>query len=175
MKFHVRDIEDAAKELRYEEPTAALAQLLESPVEDFRLPPALLVAVSFYRAGTDLFFQGRADGPIVGRCSRCLEEYTFALAMDFAFVFAPHRELGVERQVEEEDTDLTYYEGDEVDLSPLLREQVLLALPTRPLCRENCAGLCPQCGANRNQIQCACHSEQGDPRLAILRTLKVHA
>ena len=175
MKFRVHDIDAAVKELRYEEPTQELASLLAQPVADYRLPPHLTVDVTYYRAGNDLFFQGSVDGPVTGTCSRCLEDYSFPLAMDFAFVFAPHSERNTEGDLEEEDAELTFYQGDEVDLSPLLRDQIILALPTRPICRESCAGLCPMCGANRNVTQCTCHVEDGDPRLAILRKLKVHA
>ena len=64
-------------------------------------------------------------------------------------------------------------EGDAVDLSPLIREQIILALPTRPLCQEGCKGLCPQCGADRNAAPCGCPTMSGDPRLAVLRDLKV--
>jgi uncharacterized protein len=173
VKFPVRDIEAAAKERRFDEPTHELGRLLAEPVQDFRLPSTLTVAVNFYRAGQDLFFQGRITGQLKGQCSRCVEDYTFPLAVDFNFVFVPRHEVGAAG--EEEDADLTYYEGEEIDLSPMLQEQVLLALPTRPLCRENCAGLCPQCGANRNLTTCKCQPERGDPRLAVLRTLKVHS
>lgn len=172
MKFHVRDIEAAAKERHFEEPTHDLARVLAAPVQDFRLPPTLAVDTSCYRAGSDIFFQGQINGTVTGRCSRCLEDYTFPVAVDFSFVFVPHHEAAAED--EEEDTDLTYYEGEEIDLSPMLHEQILLALPTRPICREDCAGLCPHCGANRNLTSCDCQPERGDPRLAVLRTLKVH-
>jgi len=175
VKFRVHDIDAAVKELRYEEPTQELASLLAQPVADYRLPAHLTVDVTYYRAGNDLFFQGSVDGEVTGTCSRCLEDYTFPLALDFAFVFAPHSERSTEGDLEEEDADLTFYQGDEVDLSPLLRDQIILALPTRPICGESCAGLCSICGANRNVTQCTCHVEEGDPRLAVLRKLKVHA
>jgi uncharacterized protein len=55
----------------------------------------------------------------------------------------------------------------------LVYEQVFLALPTRPLCDEECRGLCPQCGVNRNAGQCSCTVDAGDPRLAVLRGLKI--
>jgi DUF177 domain-containing protein len=72
-----------------------------------------------------------------------------------------------------EDLEFSYYDGEEVDLTPLIREQTLLALPTRPLCREDCRGLCPRCGANLNQGDCGCPTEAGDPRLSVLRSLTV--
>ena len=61
---------------------------------------------------------------------------------------------------------------DQIDLDEVLREQFYLALPMKPLCREDCAGLCPQCGTNRNTGTCSCETEPEDPRLAPLRRLK---
>jgi uncharacterized protein len=177
VKIRVRDVEAAAKELHFEEPTTELSRLLAEPVEDFRLPQPLLVSVTYYRAGTDLFFQGRIAGEVIGHCSRCLEEYSFPLALSFTFVVAPHSERGQGRKLADEG-DLAYYEGEEVDLSPLLRERVLLSLPTRPLCRQDCQGLCPQCGAKRGDGGCGCESEgfdKLDPRLAMLREIKVRS
>jgi uncharacterized protein len=58
-------------------------------------------------------------------------------------------------------------------LTPLIREQMILALPTRPLCQEDCRGLCPRCGANLNERDCGCNLETGDARLAVLRSIKV--
>jgi uncharacterized protein len=68
---------------------------------------------------------------------------------------------------------LSYYSGDEIDVTPLIVEQVMLALPTRPLCAEDCLGLCDSCGANLNRETCDCADTGGDPRMAIFRTLKV--
>ncbi len=61
--------------------------------------------------------------------------------------------------------------GEHVDLDDLVREQILLALPTRQLCRDDCKGLCPTCGANLNQTTCDCSAEEIDPRFAALAQL----
>jgi uncharacterized protein len=67
---------------------------------------------------------------------------------------------------------LSYYEGEEIDLTPLVHEQIILALPTRPLCGEACRGLCPRCGANLNAAPCGCPTAPpADPRLAVLHSL----
>jgi len=65
-----------------------------------------------------------------------------------------------------------HYEGDEIDLTPLVHEQIILALPTRPLCGESCRGLCPRCGANLNAGACGCPAAPPDPRLAVLLTMR---
>ena len=72
-----------------------------------------------------------------------------------------------------DDLALSYYRGEEIDLSPLVREQTILALPTRPLCDPECRGLCPRCGASRNEEDCGCVVDAGDPRLAVFRSLKM--
>ena len=77
-----------------------------------------------------------------------------------------------EREVGEEDLDTSYYRDDQIDLNELLREQFYLALPMKPLCREDCAGLCPQCGTNLNTGDVRVRAEWEDPRLAPLRELK---
>lgn len=175
MKLNVHEIEEVAKELVYEESTDSLNGLLvHGQVCDFEFPAAAEVTVAYYRAGQELFFQGRISGQVVGHCARCLEEYAFDLDKDFAVVLVPKQppedddvELG------DDDLDLSFYDGDAVDLSPLIREQIILALPTRPLCRDSCRGLCPQCGVNLNLQPCTCRAASGDPRLAVLRNLKV--
>ncbi len=78
---------------------------------------------------------------------------------------------GDEQEVEEEDLDTSYYRDDQIDLNELLREQFYLALPMKPLCREDCRGLCPQCGTNLNTGTCTCATEWEDPRLAALKGL----
>ena len=77
-----------------------------------------------------------------------------------------------EREVGEEDLDTSVYRDDQIDLNEVLREQFYLALPMKPLCREDCAGLCPKCGTNRNTGTCSCATGFEDPRLAPLRGLK---
>jgi uncharacterized protein len=73
--------------------------------------------------------------------------------------------------VQDEDLETSYYRGDQIDLKELLREQFYLALPMKPLCREDCHGLCPQCGTNLNTGTCACTPVWEDPRLAPLKGL----
>ena len=68
--------------------------------------------------------------------------------------------------------DFSTYDGDRIDLDEIVREQILLALPTRQLCAEDCKGLCPSCGANLNEKACGCEQQQTDPRWSALEALK---
>jgi uncharacterized protein len=77
-----------------------------------------------------------------------------------------------ERELQDEDVETSYYRDDQIDLNELMREQFYLALPMKPLCQEDCQGLCAQCGTNLNTGTCECHPEWVDPRLAALKELK---
>jgi uncharacterized protein len=174
VKLNVHEIEEVAKELVYEESTGPLNGLLiHGQVCDFEFPAAAEVRIHYYRAGQELFFQGHISGSVVGHCARCLEEYTFEIDKDFHIVLVPKLPLADDVELGDDDLDLSFYEGATVELSPLILEQIILALPTRPLCRESCKGLCPTCGVNLNAERCDCAAPAGDPRLAVLRNLKV--
>jgi len=92
-------------------------------------------------------------------------------ALDVRYLPASELSSDDEREVAEEDVDISYYTDDQIDLIELLREQFYLALPMKPLCREDCRGLCPQCGVNRNTGTCECEPGWEDPRLAPLKGL----
>ncbi|HSD10821.1 MAG TPA: DUF177 domain-containing protein, partial [Candidatus Binatia bacterium] len=139
---------------------------------DYRFQGAVPVNVRYHRLGGDLFFRGEFTGRVAGTCARCLEEYPFSLHKEFTFVLKPHDERAADEELTEEDVSLSFYQGDEVDLAPLVRETLILSLPTIPLCSDECRGLCPHCGANRNVGACSCADQWVDPRLAVLRTLK---
>jgi uncharacterized protein len=176
VKVRVDDITGEAKELAFAEPEPAINRTLDAgPVHEFSLTQPVAVAVSYYRAGTELFFNGELKAVTTAVCARCAEEFETLNTRNFRYILVP-RVIGEHNGRDQRGDDLEFavYDGDEIDLAPLVQEQVLLALPTRPLCREDCRGLCPQCGLNLNEHQCNCHGERLDSRLAILRTLKFH-
>ena len=107
-------------------------------------------------------------------CSRCLEPFRmpFDATFDMRYLPASEQSADVEREVEEEDLETSYYTDDQIDLNELLREQFYLALPMKPLCQEGCKGLCAQCGTNLNTGTCECAPAWEDPRLAGLKALK---
>ena len=172
MKIAIDDIKASPKELSYTEDVDELNARLGRGVRDYRVPGGLNVDVGYYRTGLDVFFSGAVHGEVLGSCSRCLEEYSFRLDHPFAFVLTPRAATGTEpAELSADDLELSYYQGEEIDLTPLVHEQTILALPTRPLCGEDCRGLCPRCGANLNSGPCGCPAVSADARLAVLHTL----
>ena len=114
----------------------------------------------------------RADGTVA--CSRCLDDVEWTVDESFAVEYRWPANPPMEDEIglDEDDLDVSFLEGNEIDLLELAAEQILLALPMRILCDEDCAGLCPTCGANRNRPEpCDCPPEV-DPRWQALAGLK---
>jgi uncharacterized protein len=171
MKILVDQIKATPKALAYSEEVEELNVRLRRGAPDYRLPTPLGVDLEYYRAGLDLFFAGTIHGEVVGTCARCAEDYAFPLDRSFSVVLTPRAAAVGGAELTADDLALSYYEGEEVDLTPLVHEQTILGLPTRPLCAEGCRGLCPRCGANLNAGACGCPAKDPDPRLAVLHTL----
>lgn len=128
-------------------------------------------------AGGLLQVEGRVTGSVRTICSRCLAPVALPVDTTFRLTFArsaPGDEGGraENRELKAEEMGLVLFEGDEIDFRDTIQEQVVMALPMQVLCREDCRGLCPGCGANRNTEACRCPREEVDPRLAVLKTLK---
>ena len=107
-------------------------------------------------------------------CSRCLEPFMWPVDSSFDLRYQPHaRNTGEgEREIEEDDLTTAFYEDDTIDLGQMMREQFFLALPMKPLCRDECKGLCSACGINWNKGACNCSNQWEDPRLAALKALR---
>lgn len=107
-------------------------------------------------------------------CSRCLEPFTTPVDAAFDLRYAPRSEAvaGGEQEVQEDDFSAAFYEDEQIDLGQLMREQFYLVVPMKPLCQDDCRGLCAQCGTNLNKGTCGCVPGWEDPRFAALKALQ---
>ena len=113
-----------------------------------------------------LAYEGRLE------CSRCLASYPFDENQRFSLVLYPRPALApLERELEKADLDAYFYDEPAVAVAPIVEERIQLAVPMKPLCRPECRGLCPQCGADRNREACNCVTDAVDPRWEALRAL----
>ncbi len=106
-------------------------------------------------------------------CSRCLEPYPFREQESFTLVLSrrPASISDQEVSMSEQDLDLYYYDDPELPVEPIVEERIQIAIPMKPLCREECRGLCARCGADLNAGPCGCAVESTDPRWDALRKL----
>jgi DUF177 domain-containing protein len=142
--------------------------------EEFRLVSPADLSLDVRKDATKVRLVGTLRAELECDCSRCLDPLRIPVDARFDLLFLPEgeAEAGGEHEVGEGDTGVSLYRNDEIDLNEVMREQFYLALPMKPLCREDCKGLCPVCGVNRNQEMCQCQHAWEDPRLAPLRNLK---
>jgi uncharacterized protein len=121
----------------------------------------------------DIRLRAHFAGTFEQLCARCLEPVRVPLAGDFDLIYRPaavETKAG-EHAITEDETEIGYYEKSGLLLEDAVREQVLLSLPGRALCQQECKGLCPQCGANRNVADCGCGEAPADPRWSALAGL----
>jgi len=122
----------------------------------------------------DIRLKGRFAGAFQVSCARCIEPVEVPLSAEFDLIFRPvGADAGAsERSISAPETEIGYYQGDSLSLEDVLREQVLLSLPVRTLCKPDCKGLCPRCGANRNTQPCSCGEGPADSRWEALTGLR---
>lgn len=131
---------------------------------------------------------GVLEGTIVRQCVRCLKEYEDPLAFSVRAAFIPESKSAprhpkridprkvraevVEVESGEEPDDQYHYQGNQLDLAPMLREHVILSAPMQPLCSDDCLGLCAQCGKNLNEGPCQCAAEPPTPTFRVVQNMK---
>lgn len=148
-----------------------------SDPETFRIVAPVSLAFDIFKDRQQFRLIGTVRTTLGLLCSRCLEAFEWPVEAQFDLHYQPHTANlapgnAAEREIEEDDLSTAFYENDEIDLGQLMREQLYLTLPMKPLCREDCPGLCPACGTNLNRDSCQCKREWEDPRFAALKMLK---
>lgn len=183
--FHVsiNDIPPEGLSINLDDP-----QVWEGPIAEFhmecRAVTPLQAQVFLLPAESGCLVRGTLKGVIALPCDRCTEDALITLDNSFeTFECLPEgiplqeddKEKGGDDEDAPDEASHIYMEKNVpmLDLAALCWEEFALSLPVKPLCREDCKGLCPTCGANLNEGSCGCVRDEGDPRLAVLRSLKV--
>ena len=130
--------------------------------------------VDIHKVGENVMVHGRMFGAATVPCARCLQPALVDLAASIHMTYSRDTEVvDAEMENPDDDVDFATYEGDEIDLGDLFREQILLAIPMTPLCREECKGLCSQCGKDLNDGPCSCEQPKKDSPFDALKGLKL--
>ncbi|TEB05523.1 hypothetical protein Psch_02564 [Pelotomaculum schinkii] len=114
--------------------------------------------------GQTIMVEGTASGLLQLNCSRCLEPFRYSFEVPFSEIYT----TAVEEAKEEE---VIPFSGDEIDVTPEVLKCLIMSLPMKAVCNEECQGLCPGCGQNLNQGRCGCAGAEVDPRLSVLRDI----
>ncbi len=118
--------------------------------------------------------QGRYSVLMVAQCDRCLGSANFPLDGSFDLEYCPMAQIAKDEEIEigKDEVEIGFYEGNGIQLEDILREQLLLALPMQRVCSEDCKGICPVCGRNRNETHCECRQAETGGLWRALRELE---
>jgi uncharacterized protein len=171
MRIEVENLREKAEAFSH----SYAAEEVEIEDEGARLVAPAEVRGEASLRGEEVRVRGTIKTEVELLCDRCAAPRRAPLEVEFDTRFIPQTAAASEADNVEllpEDLGIAAYEGDAVELDELVREQVLLALPSRNLCREDCKGLCQKCGADLNAGDCSCEQSETDPRWAALEDFR---
>ena len=190
MLVKIEQIRDEGLQVNEQMSQELLGAALEG--SGFRAIEPLAVQANLRKVSGGVLVEGKFTSRVVADCKRCLIEAKLELPVSFTINFVPEslargEDVLDDEELEEKDrgqgesggsfglndADEEVFDGKVIDLEPIIREQVLLALPMNAVCREDCCGLCMKCGQNLNEKQCGCETKFEDPRLAVLKNFKL--
>ena len=125
-------------------------------------------------SGHEVFVNGHVETRVQVECDRCLQQVELPVNSDFSleYITGSDYESSEVAELTEAEMSVAVFDGKALDVDEIVKEQVVLAVPTRMLCREDCKGICPECGVDRNTGECSCVTNDIDPRWAALKNLK---
>ena len=164
---------------KLEEQGGKFAQVYEAnelPLEDaeVRLVEPAEVRGRIRRTGKEVELQGKLHTKLEAVCGRCLQPVELPITTEFNERFVRTVSWAAEEQheLQAEDLNIAVFDGEGIELNDLVREEILLAMPAQILCQEDCKGLCPTCGIDRNASSCQCGDSNGDSRWEKLKNLR---
>ena len=124
-------------------------------------------------SGNEVFVNGHVETRAQVECDRCLKPVKLPVSANFAleYITGAEYESSAVAELTEAEMSVSVFDGEAIDVDEIVKEQILLAVPTRMLCREDCKGICPECGTDLNTGECACKKDNIDPRWAALKNL----
>ena len=122
---------------------------------------------------TEVFVNGHIETRAQVECDRCLQRIETPVDADFdlQYITGTDYESTSAAELTEDELSVAVFDGDTIDVDEIVKEQILLAVPTRMLCRPDCKGICPDCGVDKNTGDCGCAKDEVDPRWAALKDL----
>lgn len=159
----VEDIPEGRKQLEIEGDQPSIESLFSDDTETGLIASPLTLTGCFDRCGAEIVFKASCRVQLKLNCTRCLNDFLYRLDSEFRYICksGPEKEGLAERELQQDEVEILFYEGDRIDLGAIVREQIYLNLPQYPHCSDTCLGLCPNCGANLNTGGCTCPQAAG--------------
>lgn len=158
MRYKIKDIPSEGLRVQLELPRSLFGDALEGLDADLDQATGNVRAELSKDRDDNVFVRGDVKALVTLPCAACLGPALVKIDAPLKLTFVPEGGEAAESDDPLEDADVATYDGETVDLAPILREQVILGIPISPHCRESCLGLCPTCGQNKNERDCG-HKE----------------
>jgi len=181
MRIRLEELKEGTLSLEFEEPPGTfpvLTEMVDSGVCEFLAP--LKAALRAQQIGDIVEIEGNISTTVRMDCARCLQSFEMPLESSFALTYSQEEPVPEQSDAYQEELELTaedmgliYYQGKEINLKNEIQEQVVLAFPLRTLCRQDCRGLCPKCGADLNTEKCDCDRSPPAGKFDALKGLKL--
>jgi uncharacterized protein len=141
--------------------------------ESVRIMTPVSVDLRVDKKGAEVILRGRVTGDVELNCGRCLQPFIVRVDTPVDITYHPVEEFSREEHYElrGDELDMAFYRDDMLDIGELSVEQMILAVPMKPLCAAMCKGICPKCGTDLNASTCSCTDRETDPRLRVLEQL----
>jgi len=176
VKIRIDDLKDKTVVLSDEESFAGYPTLmaLQDAGECLFLAP-LRIHLTVVKEYDHIRVNGRVETSLRLNCARCLAEHQLEIKSPFTIFYMRAADIAQDEEVELAEDELisATYEGDEIDFTAEIAAQIIMAIPFKPLCSEDCRGLCPICGADLNIGECACDRNESGFRFSVLKNLKI--
>ncbi len=184
MRVNIDEIKEGGLERAWDLPRDLVDDMVKGDQAGYRGKTPAHLDLRLKKAGRRVLLSAHGEATLSAPCGRCLQPVEVKVPLDFALTFVPEEQVrspegGDDRgedvasgSFEPRQADEETYAGKELDLDPVTREQLILALPPYPVCRDDCKGLCPVCGANLNERECGCDRKVPDPRWAGLEKFR---
>lgn len=172
--INIEDIPDTGLDIDMSKPP----DFIQIASNDFKLKEDIHIKCSIKKIGEDIYLDGDFDTKISVECSRCVKWFNMDVSSGFNGIYfhdntnSAQSKKNEVHEIREDEIDTYTYNGEEIDILPHIRDQIILSIPMKPLCKDDCKGLCQICGGNKNKKDCGCVEESGDPRLEVLKELK---
>ena len=173
-KYKIDDLPPEGLEIALMLTPAEARPLLEAIEDD---PPVVLAGpvegwIRLEATGRQVVVRGLVKALVRVECARCLKEFDLSAEEDIFVVYLPQPVEERDDELEAESLNQEFFTGEEIDLWPMVYEHLVLGIPFKTVCREDCRGLCPVCGQDKNERDCMCQSKIGHPGLAALKEIR---
>ncbi len=185
MLVNIDEIKEGGLQRAWDLAREAVDELVKGDNAGYRAKGPLHIDGNLQKIERRVLFHAHGRAPLVAPCGRCLSPVGVEVPLDFQMTFVPDEGVHARDEIPDEkqptgrptrtfaadEVNEETYSGKVIELDPVVREQLLLALPSYPVCQDNCKGLCPVCGTNLNERDCGCDRRVPDPRWAALAKL----